>query len=220
MKSAPVIGEHEFEPVEGLPEAPPEDERILWRGKPSWTGLAYRVFHVRKVAIYFAILLAWGAASGYHDGQTLADVGRTFAMMAPIAAVTVGVLCLLAWFYARTTVYTITSKRLVMRFGMALTLTVNLPFSLVKSADMRICGDGTGDLPLDFGGQHRVGYIHMWPFVRPMKFARPQPMLRAVKNPEKVAQLLADAIAGNPVTFMEEKTEAQQAPGMMPEPAE
>ena len=53
-----------------------------------------------------------------------------------------------------------------------------------------------------------------------MKFARPQPMLRAVKNPEKVAQLLADAIAGNPVTFMEEKTEAQHAPGMMPEPAE
>ena len=47
------------EPIPGLPEELPEGERILWRGGPDWKSLAMHVFHVRAVAIYFALILAW-----------------------------------------------------------------------------------------------------------------------------------------------------------------
>ena len=34
-------------------------ERILWQGVPDWRLLAIQVFHVRAIAIYFAVLLGW-----------------------------------------------------------------------------------------------------------------------------------------------------------------
>lgn len=219
MKPVPVTGEHEFEPVEGLPETPPEDERILWQGRPSWRGLALRVFHVRKIAIYFAILLAWRGITVVYDGGTYGEALTAVGIILPIAALGVALLAGMAWAYAKTTVYTVTSRRVVMRFGLALTLTVNLPFKHLRSADMKICGDGTGDLPLDFGGEYRLGYIHMWPFVRPWKLARPQPMLRAVRNPEKVAEILVGALNGQPVRAVEVQTE-RRMPDAMPAPAE
>ncbi len=43
-----------FEPIRGLPEMPPEGERILWQGSPDWRALAWRVFHIREVTFYFA----------------------------------------------------------------------------------------------------------------------------------------------------------------------
>ena len=44
---------------DGLPERLPEGETLLWQGRPSWRQLALRAFHVREIAIYFALLLAW-----------------------------------------------------------------------------------------------------------------------------------------------------------------
>ena len=47
------MSEYATEPVKGLPELLPTGERMLWQGQPSWRALAIRVFHVRKIAIYF-----------------------------------------------------------------------------------------------------------------------------------------------------------------------
>ena len=52
-----IAREHEFEAQYGLPEKLPEGERILWQGAPDWQVIARRVFHVNKVAIYFALML-------------------------------------------------------------------------------------------------------------------------------------------------------------------
>ena len=49
--------EHEFEAAPGLPEPLPAGERILWQGAPDWRALAVHVFHVRKLAAYFAGIL-------------------------------------------------------------------------------------------------------------------------------------------------------------------
>lgn len=222
MKPAPVTGEHDFEPVEGLPERPPEGERLLWQGRPSWWGLALRVFHVRKIAIYFAILAAWHTATGIYDGYGWAATLEGLAIWGSVALTGLALLMLFAWLYAKTTMYTITSRRLVMRFGLALTLTVNLPFRLARQAHLRVCSDGTGDIPVEFDGEHRVGYVHMWPFVRPWCLRRPQPMLRAVRNPEKVSEILISAIHGTPVAAAveTEEAEADSRGGAMPAPAE
>jgi hypothetical protein len=46
----------------GLPGALPEGETIQWQGSPDWRSLARHAFHVRKVAVYFALLGAVGLA--------------------------------------------------------------------------------------------------------------------------------------------------------------
>ena len=50
--------EHEFEAALGLPEPLPRGERLLWQGAPDWRVLAVAAFHIRKLAIYFAAMLA------------------------------------------------------------------------------------------------------------------------------------------------------------------
>lgn len=199
MKHAPIFGEHDDEPVFGLPEQLPETEQMLWQGQPNWWGLALRVFHVRKVAVYFAILLTWSIVSSVHDGATVMQAISQSGIGLLIGLTAIALLVVLAILYARTTVYTITSERLVMRVGLALTLTVNLPLKLVKNANLRTCRDRTGDIPIEFTGDHFVSYIYLWPFVRPWKLARPQPMLRALNDPETVSKILVSAIQGRPV---------------------
>ena len=53
-----------------LPEPLPAGESVLWQGRPEWRGLALRAFHVRMVAIYFALLAVWRVASGLMDGES------------------------------------------------------------------------------------------------------------------------------------------------------
>ena len=55
--------EFELDAEPGLPEPLPHGERILWQGAPAWGSIARRVFHLRKVALYFGVLLAWTVAS-------------------------------------------------------------------------------------------------------------------------------------------------------------
>ena len=50
--------EHEFEAAPGLPEALPAGERILWQGSPDWKLLAAEAFHVRRLSLYFALMIA------------------------------------------------------------------------------------------------------------------------------------------------------------------
>ena len=50
--------EYEAEPIRGLPGLLPPGELILWQGSPAPLLLARSAFHVRAVAIYFALLTA------------------------------------------------------------------------------------------------------------------------------------------------------------------
>jgi hypothetical protein len=186
--------DYAVEPVWGLPEALPEGERILWQGQPRWQALAVRVFHARKVAIYFGLLAVWSIASGVADGLDPGVVARGVAMELGLGAAAAGLLVYLARLCARTTVYTITNRRVVMRIGMALPTSINLPFAAIETAALRRCRDGTGDLPLVLGGSRGVGYMLLWPHARPWQIGRPEPMLRALTDAEAVAELLGRAL--------------------------
>jgi len=115
----------------------------------------------------------------------------------PIAIAAIGVLLLLAWAYARSTIYTITSSRVVIRSGIALPMTVNLPFKIIDSAALRVSPDGTGDIPLRITQSQHVYSLALWPNVRPWNFSRPEPMLRAIKDAEDVAVVLSAALAAS-----------------------
>ena len=189
------MNEHEFEPVPGLPEHLPEGERLLWQGAPRWQSIAVRAFHVRKVVVYFALLMAWDATSSMAAGMSLLRAVGGVAWVGVLGLLAVGVLSLLAWQSARSTLYTITSRRIVMRFGIALPMSLNLPFGVVDSASLRVHPDGTSDIPVAVVKGARVGYLVNWPHVRPWHLARPQPMLCGIADGERVAGLLSSSLS-------------------------
>ena len=83
-----------------------------------------------------------------------------------------------------------------MRIGMALPVTLNLPFGQIDGASLRLFGNGAGDIPLKVTKTERIAYLLLWPHARPFNFAHPEPCLRCVPKADDVASLLAAALAG------------------------
>ena len=191
--------EHDFEPMRGLPEMLPADEHLLWQGSPDWRSLAVRAFHLRKLALYFtALLLLRASLVMALDGGTVLQALRSLAVPGTLALLALGLVATLAWLSARTTVYTVTDKRVVMRVGIVLTLAFNLPYARIAAADLKQGkgrGSETGDIALTLAGADRIAWLNLWPHARPWQLARPQPTLRCVPQAAAVAQQLANAWA-------------------------
>ncbi len=180
------------EPVEGLPERPPEGELILWQGKPSAIALARDALNLWWVVGYFALLSVWrvGASSADMPLLEALPLGLPFLILGALAA---GVLYVIALVLARTTVYTVTTARVAMRVGAALTVTLNVPFTRIAGADLCLRRDGTGTIALRTLGDARLSFLVLWPHVRPWRMARPEPALRAIPEAARVAEILAEA---------------------------
>lgn len=185
-------GHDDLEPIEGLPELPPPGEEILWQGRPQWRSLLRRAFKMRLVAAYFGVLLGAQVVSNAVKGQLWIGLGDTLSTFA-IFATCLGLLTLLAWLHGRATVYTITNRRVVMRIGVALPITWNLPLSRIASADLVVGGDDDGDVVLHLVETDRVRWFHFWPHARRGRRLRASPTLRAVARPAHVAATLAGA---------------------------
>ena len=189
--------EHEFEPQHGLPERLPANEHILWQGSPDVWAMASRVFHIRKVAFYFAVLLAAHVANLLWSGSSGMQVLMSLLWLLPLAVLGLGAVYVLARMTAKTTVYTLTDKRIVMRVGIVLTITFNLPLSALTSAGLnrydQTAPEAAGDITLALGDQVRIAWFQLWPHARPWRFTRPEPMLRAVPNAQAVSDQLSAA---------------------------
>ncbi len=181
-----------FEPVRGLPAQLPPGETLLWQGSPRWQLLAVRAFHVRKVAVYFALLLVWRLAIGSSHGAAalLASLG----WLASLGLAAVGLLCGLAFASARASVYSITSARIVLRHGVAVSLTINVPFALIDSANISKQTDGSGEIALTLSRKQRISYLVNWPHVQAGHFLQPRPALRGLADVSVPADILAAAL--------------------------
>lgn len=180
--------EHEFEAAPGLPEPLPSGERLLWQGRPDWVVLAIEVFHVRKLAIYFLVMLVVQAM--YLLGTPGTRLTGPLLTSALLAALALLMLTGTAWFSARTTLYTLTDRRVLMRVGMVLTLTFNLPLRQIAGASFRPLAHGRGDIALELKGSDRIAWFHLWPHVRAWKQRKPQPSLRCLPDAMQVGQLV------------------------------
>jgi hypothetical protein len=188
------VREHHFEPVRGLPGLLPPGEKVLWQGAPDWRVLMSGAFLGRGVALWFIALMGWRFGGGLAAGDGwLASAGYA-AWTLPVMAAALGVIAALAWATARATVYTVTDRRIVIRLGVALSMSVNLPFRKVAAVALRSLPQGRGDIPVTMGGSDRLSFGLLWPHVRPWRLRRPEPMLRAVPDAARVAALLADAV--------------------------
>lgn len=189
-QTPPAHDDFATEPVPGLPERPPAGEEVLWQGRPATFALARDAFKISWVAGYFVVLALW-RASVIAEGPA-----EVLAVMLPylgIGLVVCLILTAMAAVQARATLYTITSARVAMRIGAALTVTLNLPFRQLANASCAVRSDGTGTIALETLGETRISYLVCWPHVRPWHFAHTQPALRAIPDAARVATLLAQA---------------------------
>ena len=185
--------EHEFEAAYGLPEPLPQGESILWQGAPDLKDLAVRVFHMKKLVVYFVVLMAVRGSYLYSQGADNLTIFAGVLLVAGLALTAMAALGLLAWLTARTTAYTLTDQRVVMRIGIVLTLTFNLPLKQIQTAGLLLSNKGFGDIPLAISGGNRIGYINLWPHARPFRLANPEPMLRCIANAQAFATQLQQA---------------------------
>lgn len=179
------MSEYDHEPVRGLPGELPPGETILWQGAPDWRTLAASALHVRLVALYFAVFAAWSLARGSWTSA------GTIALS---AALVLGLAVLFLYGVHRTTVYTLTNRRIVLRIGIALNKCINIPLGQIEKADLKPLGGGIGSIALHLKGMPRLGYVMLWPHVRSLRIFRPQPMLRAIPDADAVAGKLFDAV--------------------------
>jgi Bacterial PH domain len=222
---AQAVHEHEFEATLGLPEKLPAGESIVWQGQPVVDAVVQRVFRWRWVALYFCVLLAWHVGGVRDWSQPMAWRGTIG--LALLYGFGVALWWGLAWLTARTTVYTLTTQRVVMRIGIVLTVTYNLPLRCIEAADLHRDGagavGGVGDIALRLEPATRIAYLHLWPHARPWHFARPQPMLRCVADATQVAALLSNTwsarhgVAPNPAATAEATVVSATPPVLQPQ---
>jgi len=180
------------EPIKGLPERPPEGEEILWQGRPDAFALARQSLILFWVAGYFAILTLWRFVSVVD----LMPLGQAVGASVPfviLGLLVCALLYLTALIQARATVYTVTSSRVAMRIGAALTLTLNIPYRQIRNAALDLRKSGHGTIALETDGPTRLSYLVCWPHVRPWRMNPCQPALRCIPEADKVAQILSEA---------------------------
>ncbi|TPP06785.1 photosynthetic complex putative assembly protein PuhB [Rhizobium glycinendophyticum] len=188
-----VTREHEIEPVPGLPGLPPAGEIILWQGRPSAKLLSRHLLKVRWIGGYFAALAVWAVVSGLHDGREIGGMLFSVAILAALAAVLIGMIELFAWAVEKTTLYTITTERVVMRFGVALSMTLNLPFRQITAVSTAKLGGKGGMIAIAVSPETRLSWLIQWPHVRGWRFSRPEPSLVYLPDVEKAATVLSTA---------------------------
>ena len=185
------------EAPQGLPSRLPEGERLLWQGVPDWRTLALRVFHVRGLALYFSAIFAACVVTGLVDGTPRAELALSLCKVAGAGMVPILVLGLYSWGVGRSTVYSITTKRVCLQVGLVVPMTINLPFARVESAALRAGKGEIGDICLSLTRGDRLAYLMLWPHARPWRMARAEAMLRAVPDAGHAAQILARALAAS-----------------------
>ena len=182
----------EIEPVPGLPELPPQGEEILWQGRPDWWALSKEALSLWWVAGYFVVLAAWRFVSVVD----LMPLGQAVGASVPfliLGGIVIALLVLVGVVQALATVYTVTNRRVAMRIGAALTVTLNLPYTQVARADLSLRKGGTGTIAFGLMGDMPISYLMCWPHVRPWKMRPTQPALRCIPEAEKVARMIAEA---------------------------
>jgi hypothetical protein len=181
-----------FEPVRGLPERLPPGEHILWQGSPDPRALAREALSQRWVAAYFGVLAFWRFGTSMADYPLTTSLGHAVPLVLA-GVIACAILYVIAWVQAKATVYTITNKRVAMRIGAALTMTLNLPFVQIGGAELDHRPGGTGTIAFSLLGETRLSYLMTWPHVRPWVMARTQPALRCIPDAGAVARIFADA---------------------------
>lgn len=176
-----------------LPAALPAGERVVWQGRPQWRALARDALHVRGLAAYMGLLVVSVGAAAAWRGAPASEVLLDAARASAFAVVPVAIALAYAWLAARAAYYAITDRRIIMRVGVALPMTFNVPFARVGSAGLRTNG-ATGEIGIKLLARDGLAAIMLWPHA---PLARAEPILRALPDAAAAGQALARALAAS-----------------------
>jgi hypothetical protein len=146
------------------------------------------------LAAGFALLAGLSAAFSLSDGATLAASLLGALWLVALGAAAIALFCGFAKLVARSSIYTITSRRIVMHVGVALPMTINFPYKAIESAALATHSDGSGSIPIALTEGNKAAYMVVWPHARPWRFSKVEPMLRCIPDARNVAKILADAL--------------------------
>ena len=183
---------HEFEPTFGFPESLPASEKVLWQGSPCAWLIARRIFFLPHLFFYF-LTLSCLALILNSEVLTLKDLFIKFLSYMSLGMVAIFLLLAISYFISSTTVYSVTDKRVVMRIGIVLNLSLNIPFSKIETAAYKEYPDKSGDISLNLVPDNKIAYLHLWPHCRPWFFSSPRPRLSCLKDAEVVASRLTSS---------------------------
>lgn len=169
-------------------------ESAIWRGKPSFRRIARDALHLRAAAAYFALLFALDAYQAWAKGLSTAQAVHDSAPLAMITGLALSILTVIAWLIGRSTRYTITDRRVILQYGIAMPATLAIPLSLIAGTAVAANADGSADIVLTLMAGNRMPYLKLWPHARPWYLSAPQPMLRGVPGGGAVAALLTRAL--------------------------
>jgi hypothetical protein len=133
------------------------------------------------------------------------------------AALSLAVLYAIAYAMARATIYTITDRRVVLRYGAAIRKYVNVPFGAIAAVSLKRQG-AVASIALKPASGLKMGFLHLWPHARPFRFNAPEPLLRALPDADSAVAALCGAMkrhAPDGVTI----SQAATAPAGSPAPA-
>lgn len=172
-----LMREYEQEPVPGLPGTPPQGETILWQGAPDMNLVARRVLKRNWLMAYLALLAGWALVTGFYDQSSVVATSSYLVMITTFTFAILALIYLFAWGVQKTTLYTITNRRIMMRIGVALSVTLNLPFSRIAGANVKREKDHSGVIAFETEEDTRLSWLMQWPHVRAWHFARTQPAM-------------------------------------------
>ena len=94
---------------------------------------------------------------------------------------------------------------MVMRIGVVLNLSLNIPFSKIETAARKEYPDKSGDISLNLVRENKIAYLHLWPHCRPWFFSSPRPRLSCLKDVEVVASRLASSWEGQKKSLVKQE---------------
>jgi hypothetical protein len=187
--------EHEFEAQPGLPEPLPNNEQIIWQGSPDLKSFALHAFHLHWFALYFGVMVLLKAIAVSQSAGGWVEEWPGFVWALGLSVSALVLIGLLAYWSVNTTMYTLTNRRLVMRIGIVLTITFNLPLKRLAQAGVHFYKDGSADIPIQLNPEDKIPFLHLWPHARAWKLAHPEPMIRCAADGKRVSKLFAEAWA-------------------------
>ena len=181
-------------PHPGFPGRLPENEHVIWQGAPHWLNFARNVFYSRIVVAYFGIVMLVLMGISILDGGDWREAAKAAIPVIFFALITIGILSILAWIGARATIYTVTNRRVVMRIGAAFSKSIDIPFKVIESVQLKSSPAGLGNISIKLKAGNSIPYFFIWPHARPWRFRDAEPMLRAVDDVEAIAKILVEQL--------------------------
>ena len=193
-----------------LAETLPDGEVLIWQGRPEARAIAIRGMYLWYVVAYLLGLVV--LRTGYlitGDAQT-SEWSALLAWQSLASLFIVGVIAGLSALYGKTTIYSLTNRRLILRTGAAVPIHVNFPLEQIVSADLKVFPDGTGDIALTLENSDKLYWLLLWPNVRSWWVRPLQPLLRGLRDFELAASSLASAAdAGSTVSLGQFRSDYQ-----------